>query len=1239
MIPILYEHSETQFRSNGIGRLNCVSCIVTEERNGIYECEFTISVDDPIFPKIKEGQIIACIHDDRKDIQPFDIYGRSEPINGAVTFYAHHISYRLTKIMLEPYSASTCAQAIALIPSRSVNNNPFTFWTDKQTEGNFVLKVPQSVKATLGGVEGSILDTFGSAEYELDKFTVKLYQHRGTDTGVDIRYGKNLLNFVHDKDESGTYNAVFPFWYNEQDDTLIVLSDRLVISSDVVTDILLLTEDGKQLVTEDGKQLIADVVSEDVNAVPLDLTTYFETEPTEEQLREKATAILSGAEAREGTENFTVDFQALWQTDEYKDVAPLQRLSLCDYANITHGKLGISKLKQQIIRVEYDVLRERYQRMELGKARASFVDTVRAEVVNRTKDVPNMTTLQAALDNATALIKGGLGGYKVEITDADGHPMETLYMDTPNIETAMNILRINRNGIAFSRNGYNAESFVSAWTIDGHFAADFIDTGVLTANIIRAGILTDLLGNNYWNLDTGEFRLTGYPTDTQMASAISTAETNAKNYSDNALNNYQETVNAIVADLQDQIDGQIESWYYDYEPTMNNAPASSWTTEDDRKAHEGDVFYWQSQGYSYRFVKSNGSWGWSLIQDSDISMAIATANNALELAGNKRRIFVSQPVPPYDMGDLWTQGSNGDIKVCTTARSSGNYAASDWVNASKYTDDTALTTFLSGAYATDIQNIQSQIDGKIETFYQAADPSTGWASADKTKHTGDLWYKTSDNSTWRWNGSAWVEQEAPQAVFDAIDGKVNIFYGTPSGTYTGVHTGDYLVDSTDGSTYRYNGSAWTKVTDYSSAISTGIAAYDATQDQLAIYNKLTNNGQTQGIYLQNGRLYINAEYLTSGTIADSTGKTYWDLDSGEFVGTFAMQDKYVYNYHGTLIASKTGRSDIGIKMGYYVNPYGTYSRIDGASRPYNKETILGAIQSCFDNKASKYLFYRSLFMGDTSATPNGEAIDTTITEKQAARSVVLTTDSLTEDVITGDSLLENYCLIRETYRQTVNSGYNVEVINDVVGYGDFDGVYYLEKKNDEGYYNKVGHALISLLTTGNYKGIEIESNGTYFRLTPTTCVIYADSGVLLRYYSSYWRIEGSGRSGAIAVASTSSKRYKHDIKPLEDEELDPHRLYDLTVKQFVYNDDAELQYWDMRGLTMAGFIAEDVAEIYPSATIRDYETKQIESWDERRIIPPMLSLIQEQKKEIDELRSEVDKLKKLVNQILKEREE
>lgn len=1227
MIPILYPHHEKNFQNNGIGRLNCAFCVVIEERNGIYECEFQVSMDDPIFPKIEEGLLIACIHDDRKDIQPFEIYARSEPINGAVTFYAHHISYRLGKIMLMPFSASSCAQAMSMIVSNSVNENPFTFWTDKQSAGSFALKVPQSVKSTLGGTEGSILDAFGSGEYEWDKFTVKLHQNRGSDKGVDIRYGKNLLDFTHERDTSGTYNAVFPYWYSQEEDRLVVLSDHLVISSDVVTDILLLTEDGKQLVTEDGKQLIAEVASEDVNAVPLDLTTYFDAAPTEEDLREKATAILSGAEAREGTENFTVDFQALWQTEEYASVAPLQRLSLCDYANITHSKLGISKLRQQIVRVEYDVLNERYTRMELGKARTSFTETIRAEVTNKTKDLPTMNTLQAALDRATDLINGGLGGYKVEITDADGHPIETLYMDSPDIETAVNIIRINRNGIAFSRNGYNPERFVTAWTIDSHFNADFITAGTLDANLIRAGILTDLLGNNYWNLDTGEFRLTGYPTDSQMASAISVAETSAKNYSDNALNNYQETVNAIVADLQDQIDGQIESWYYDYEPTMNNAPANSWTTEEDRKVHEGDVFYWQSQGYSYRFVKSNGSWGWSLIQDSDITIAIATANDALALAGNKRRIFVSQPVPPYDTGDLWTQGSNGDIKVCTTARSSGNYAANDWVKASKYTDDTAITTFLSGTYATDIQSIQSQIDGKIETFYQAADPSTGWASADYSKHTGDLWYKTSDNSTWRWNGSAWVEQEAPQAVFDAIDGKVNIFYGAPSGTYADAKNGDYLVDSTDGSTYRRNGSAWVKVTDYSSAISTAVDTYDASQNQLAIYNKLTNNGQAQGIYLQNGRLYINAEYLTSGIIADSTGKTYWDLDNGEFVGTFTMQDTYKYR----TTHSRTGKQKIGIQRGIY-------GLAGNFNQEFRRDNFLGLIQSCYDDVNQRYLSYKSVYMGRAAAvSEEGQFNETTIACNHVVRTEIVSDDELTEALITSGgtgSELTNYVALVETLNQ---SGLNLRVAGRGTHQGLWTNVYLSQEAiNMSTNSDSDGHAE---LTLNKRNGIRLRAYGPSFELSSTEAWMRVSTSIGLNYAGSYWKIAGAGRSGEIAVASTSSERYKHDIKPLENKELDPHRLYELTVKQFQYNDDVDVQYWDMRGLTMAGFIAEDVAEIYPSATIRDYETKQIESWDERRIIPPMLSLIQEQKKEIDELRSEVDELKKLVNQILKEREE
>lgn len=117
MIPILYPQSETRFRNNGLGRLvDCISCVVTEERNGIYECEFQYPVTGQHYSDIQEGRIIFCTHDDTRTGQPFEIYKRSAEINGVVTFNASHISYRLSKVTLEPFTATSCAHALSEIP-------------------------------------------------------------------------------------------------------------------------------------------------------------------------------------------------------------------------------------------------------------------------------------------------------------------------------------------------------------------------------------------------------------------------------------------------------------------------------------------------------------------------------------------------------------------------------------------------------------------------------------------------------------------------------------------------------------------------------------------------------------------------------------------------------------------------------------------------------------------------------------------------------------------------------------------------------------------------------------------------------------------------------------------------------------------------------------------------------------------------------------------------------------------
>lgn len=159
----------------------------------------------------------------------------------------------------------------------------------------------------------------------------------------------------------------------------------------------------------------------------------------------------------------------------------------------------------------------------------------------------------------------------------------------------------------------------------------------------------------------------------------------------------QEFVEA-VGGLQSQIDGAIESFFYEYNPTTSNVPASQWTTTEEKNKHLNDTFTNLKTGRSWRWTKSGSSYSWVEITDTATVEALAKAGKAQDTADSKRRVFVSTPYPPYDIGDLWVQGTSGDIMRCKTARASGSYYASDWVKASKYTDDSSLNNFINGDF-------------------------------------------------------------------------------------------------------------------------------------------------------------------------------------------------------------------------------------------------------------------------------------------------------------------------------------------------------------------------------------------------------------------------------------------------------------------------------------------------------------------------------------------------------------
>lgn len=486
MVPILYAANETAFTSNGLGRLvDCIECLATEERNSVFEVSFKYPVNGRHYADIQEGCYICCTHDDDKDAQPFEIYRRSAPIDGIVQFSCRHLSYKLSNVILEPFTASNISDTMTALNTKNINTNPFSFWTDKTTVAPFALTAPASVRAAMGGVEGSILDVYGG-EYKYDKWTVKLYANRGNNSGVTIRYAKNLTDLVQTKDASGLHNAVVPYWIREDENgtTLVMLPEKMITAAGVT----------------------------DPVPVALDLSMELPDEPTEAELRAAAQEYLTDSAIWTPTENLTVDFVQLWQTTEYEGIANLQRVRLCDTVDVYYPALGVTAHEVKVIKTVYDVLADKYAEIELGQPQASFADTLNAnfnkQLIKTQEKMQGF--FDAAIEEATDLLTGANGGHVVIKRNSNGEPQEILILDTTSELTATNILRINLNGIGFSTNG--GTTYSTAWTINGDFVANFITSGQLRAIKIQ--------GPRDTTTQTTDPENTQYPTFWDLATGI-----------------------------------------------------------------------------------------------------------------------------------------------------------------------------------------------------------------------------------------------------------------------------------------------------------------------------------------------------------------------------------------------------------------------------------------------------------------------------------------------------------------------------------------------------------------------------------------------------------------------------------------------------------------------------------------------------------------------------------------------
>lgn len=504
MIPILYKADATEFDTYGIGALSeCTLCEVTEERNGAFECTLKYPVTGILFAELKNERLIKAKPNDTSKEQLFRIYRITTPINGIVTIYAQHISYDLSNIAELVWSSAMISPTLAMsrIFTKTATTHNFKCSTDFSSAKPFSVSKPMSVRACLGGVEGSTLDLWGG-EYEWDNFNVILHTKRGKDNGVVIEYGKNLTDMEQDNDFTDVYTDILPYAVFSDEST-----EKVVTLSEVTLPIVDTPLRSKTLIK--------------------DFTELFEDKSSinENSLRKKALSYIKKNPLGVETPTLTVAFEPLWKQPEYSAI--LERVSLCDTVTIRHSALGITA-KSKVIKTVYDALAEKYVSITLGSAKSNFVNTVGdiktelSEVKTKTEHFPLL--INTAVKNATSLITGQNGGYVVINTNSvSGQPYELLILDAPTIESAVNVWRWNVGGLGFSKNGYNGP-YETAITSDGQIVADFITSGSLTANIIKAGVISSFDNSSWWDLESGEVHLKAY------ASTETVKEINEKVY-------------------------------------------------------------------------------------------------------------------------------------------------------------------------------------------------------------------------------------------------------------------------------------------------------------------------------------------------------------------------------------------------------------------------------------------------------------------------------------------------------------------------------------------------------------------------------------------------------------------------------------------------------------------------------------------------------------------------------------
>lgn len=908
------------------------------------------------------------------------------------------------------------------------------------------------------------------------------------------------------------------------------------------------------------------------------------------------------------------------------------------------------------------------------------------EVAARKNIQKEKTEREKALEELAGRLENSPGVFTTVETDTGGGKIYYLH-NKPKLSDSDMVWKMTAEAWAVSTDG--GKTWNAGMTVDGDTIVRILNAVGVNADWIETGSITvrDSNGDIIFSVDmdaksviiSGDaVRIGGRPVKDVIDSGIA----ESKNYSDKKLSDYANTVSKDLEKIQSQVDGQVEDWYFDYEPSMQNYPASQWTTTEERRKHIGDRFFWKSKGYAYRFMEDNGIWGWILLQDTDITKAMQAAMEAQDTADGKRRTFVTTPQPPYDIGDLWTNGE--DILTATVARDKGSvYVSSDWRKLNHYTDDTVANQALEEARKA--HNIVMQLDNEyqgipsdwqgnitsfptvqttVQVFYGQQDVSASCSySTNKSSGITGRWDNT--RRTYTVTGlsadTGWVDITANYLGIFNVTKRFNVAKnknGKPGRTYfielslqalkrgqDGLLTPDEITvhgyyrdgDSADRHDYvgRFQLQASSDGKTYTTVSS---SSTDTSGQRFTQLNTVSKNYIFFRVnFYHPGGFTDLIDYQTIPVLLDIAALSKDDIldlitDNGKWQGFYKGPDGHIY------ISFEAARGGL-MKLGGVNNGNGRQEIYD------NRGNLIGRL----DNTGLTFYY---------SYSQQGQGYSYT--------GITLNKDGLiyVEGSYTGGVYIDTvyeYVLSFDSTQTGVDGDFkNLDAAKATIASAVLNNITKMLVSGDATFSSKPKFNNGLNVADGNvqfpgwkFNGRFLESTDGHVKIRDKDGIARLESGNFQIMYGLDLHLAGQSGSGdfgdggnpfniyglGTAVGSnlvingnsvyrsSSSKRYKTIGRNVSEEDIE--KWYQIQPVWAKYKNDYVNRNSSCFNKVMPMLIAEDVETYLPTAAVKN-EEGLTDDWSERILIPAMFAMIKSQKEQIDTMKREIEEIKKLV---------